>query len=271
MQSHAQQNVLKNPLVRHPDRDEKTAQACEKGRSKVKLALNPRRFHNTVSTTSLYESIHQKNIAFLREGDILVDPYLRDSVPDLRRGISLIIPLSRISENYERATQVLRGQEPGQYYYPSADLHITVFDLISAHPRYLPSAALDDTFVSLANEALATFNRFYVTFKGIVFSREAGLLTGYDNGSVIALREKIRAHLPQYGIANTERYESKSVHATFVRFRKALTHPSLFADVIESCREVEIGEEPIQSISLVEHDWYNRKISTRTIKTFPLK
>lgn len=271
MQPHAQQNVLKNPLVRHPDRDEKTAQACEKGRSKVKLTLNPRRFHNTVSTTSLYESIHQKNIACIRKGDILVDPYLRDSVPDLRRGISLIIPLSRIAENYERATQVLRRQEPGQYYYPAADLHITVFDLISAHPLYSSNAALDDTFVSLASEVLATFNRFYVTFKGIVFSREAGLLTGYDNGSVVALREKIRAHLPQYGIANTERYESKSVHATFVRFRKALTHPNLFADILETCRQIEIGEESIQSISLVEHDWYNRRIATRTIKTFMLE
>jgi 2'-5' RNA ligase len=244
---------------------------AQKAKARLKLTLNPRRFDNPMNTTSLYESIHQKNIACLREGNILVDPYLRDSVPDLRRGISLIIPLIHIAKNYERATQVLRKQEPGQYYYPSADLHITVFDLISAHPRYSQSAALDDTFVSLANEVLATFSSFYVTFKGIVFSREAGLLTGYDNGSVVALREKIRAHLPQYGIANTERYESKSVHATFVRFRKALIQPSLFADVIESCREVEIGEEPIQSISLVEHDWYNRKISTRTIKTFPLK
>jgi 2'-5' RNA ligase len=224
-----------------------------------------------MSTASLYESIHRDNIAFIRDGDIIVDTYLGNGVTDLRRGISLIIPLSHISKNYESIVQGFQMLEPSQYYYPLSDLHITVFDLISANPMYAPSNSVDDTFVAIANEVLAPVNRFSVTFKGIVFSREAGLFTGYDDGSVVALRESIRGQLLQQGIPNTERYKSKSVHSTFFRFAKPLANSKIFAGAIENHREIEIGNEPVQSVSLIEHDWYNRKNSIRTIKAFMLK
>ena len=224
-----------------------------------------------MSTTSLYESIHHNNISFIRDGDICVDTYLSNGSTDLRRGISLIIPINHISNKYQAAIQGLQAIEPDQYYYPAADLHITIFDLISANPTYTPSKLLDDTFVSVTRAAVTSISKFSVSFKGIVFSREAGLFTGYDDGSVVALRENIRGSLLRKGIPNTERYQSKSVHSTFFRFSKPLVNSRVFADAIEGLRETKIGDEPVHNISLVEHDWYNRKDSTRVIETFEVK
>ena len=224
-----------------------------------------------MNAASLYESIHRDNLASIREGDIFIDTYLGRGVADLRRGISLIIPLRHISVNCEGAIHDFQMLEPGQYYYPVSDLHITVFDFISAHPSYAQSNSLDEAYAAITSEALAAARGFSVAFKGIVFSREAGLFTGYDGGAVVALRERIRGLLLQQGLPNMERYPSKSVHATFFRFAKALANPGAFAEAIEARRAVELGNEEVHDMALVEHDWYNRKNSIRTIKRFALE
>ena len=183
-----------------------------------------------MSIQTLYDSIHQENIAFIRSGDVFVDEYLGTGLADTRRGLSLIIPLDQIMKGYEALIKSFQILEPEQYYYPAEDLHITVFDYIGAHKAYARSSSIEQTCINITNEFVESLSGFTVLFKGIVFSREAGLLKGYDDGSVVALRKRIRQQLKVYGLSNTERYESMSVHSTFMRFTKRIDNVGAFVN-----------------------------------------
>jgi hypothetical protein len=220
---------------------------------------------------SLYDSIYLNNIESLRRGNIVIDDNLCGDIIDDRRGISLIIPLCQISPGYAKLVNIFQQIEPEQYYYPAHDLHITLFDYIAAHAAYSGSDKLDATYTTLAQSVLTSLKSFSIVFKGIVFSREAGIITGYDDGSIAALRKRIRQHLVDHGLPNLERYESISVHASFLRFKKRIRKEKDFIAAIESWRSVDIGTEVIKKVLLVEHDWYNRRQITRPIKQFALE
>jgi hypothetical protein len=210
-------------------------------------------------------------MAYIRSGDVFIDEYLGTCSEDRRRGISLIIPLNQIAKNSEAVIKNFQILEPEQYYYPPEDLHITVFDYISAHNTYAKSSFIDQTYINITDEVIGFLSSFTILFKGVVFSREAGLLKGYDEGSVVELRNRIRQRLRIDGLSNTERYESRSVHSTFMRFTKKIVNVDRFVNVLEASREVVIGAELVKSMLLVEHDWYNRKRLKRTIKEYKLE
>jgi len=218
----------------------------------------------------LYDSIYQDNIADIRNGNVFVDEYLSTNAEDLRRGLSLIIPLYQITRSYEALVEGFRILAPEQYYYPTNDLHITIFDYISAHNVYMRSKSIEQTYMRITDDVIKSLANFTIFFKGIVFSRVAGLLKGYDDGSIIALRERIRQQLKDDGLPNTERYQSKSVHSTFMRFTKRIDNAQSFYSELELRKEIDIGIETVNRIVLVEHDWYNRKNLTRTIKEYKL-
>jgi 2'-5' RNA ligase len=188
----------------------------------------------------------------------------------MRRGLSLIIPLNQITKGYEALIENFQILEPEQYYYPTEDLHITVFDYIAADNVYTRTSSIEQTLINITDDVVKSLSSFTVFFKGIVFSREAGLLKGYDNGSVVALRKRIRQRLKDFGLPNMERYKSTSVHSTFMRFTKKIDNVGGFVNELEVRREAEIGTETVKSMVLVEHDWYNRKSLTRTIKEYKL-
>jgi hypothetical protein len=225
---------------------------------------------NIMNSKTLYEAIHLDNIIDIRNGNIFIDDYLTNGIKDSRRGVSLIIPLSQIFKEYEAIVKHFRILEPEQYYYPTSDLHITIFDYIAAHNTYAGSTLIDQTYIGITDAVVKSLAGFNVLFKGIVFSREAGLLKGYDNGSVIALRNRIRARLKDDGLPNTERYQSKSVHSTFMRFTKRIDNLHAFLNELELRKEIDLGIETVKRLVLVEHDWYNRKNLTRTIKEYEL-
>jgi hypothetical protein len=55
-----------------------------------------------------------------------------------------------------------------------------------------------------------------------------------------------------------------------MRFTKKIDNVGGFVNELEVRREAEIGTETVKSMVLVEHDWYNRKSLTRTIKEYKL-
>jgi hypothetical protein len=130
----------------------------------------------TINTNTVYDSIHQDNIASIRGGDVFVDEYLGARTPDTRRGLSLIIPLNQLTQAYEGLIKNFRILEPEQYYYPPEDLHITVFDYIVAHKTYQTKNSIEQTRINVTDEAVESMTSFPILFRGVVFSREARLV-----------------------------------------------------------------------------------------------
>jgi len=160
--------------------------------------------------------------------------------------------------------------EPDQYYYPLSDLHVTIFDFISGCADYRRDPGTEKIFMELSRRALADFSPFEFDLEGVAFSSAAGLLRGFDGGQIVEMRRRIRNLLKEYGIPNTERYESESAHVTFCRFKSVLRNPVGLVDLIERNGDLEIGQATIRSFELVEHDWYNSASRKRIIDRIDL-
>jgi 2'-5' RNA ligase len=224
-----------------------------------------------MSTAGLYDKIHTDSIQSLAAGQVESDPFLVPGVEDRRMGVTLVVPvtqdLARIGDLIDRFSHI----EPGQYAYPVCDLHITVFDLIAGTDLYLADPAAEAVFLALCQEALRGAQAFSIDLRGVVFSKGAGLICGYDNDSLVDLRASIRSALRERGLPNTERYESHSAHITFMRFAQPLASPSRLVQLIHETRSLEIGKLDVGHLELVEHDWYNRASRRRLLGTFQLE
>jgi 2'-5' RNA ligase len=218
-----------------------------------------------MSSVSLYKKIHQDNKRGISSGDISIDPCLADHLVDKRRGISLIIPVQGIREEYEALVARFQDLAPEQYYYPLEDLHITVFDFVQAFEGYTRNAGWEDGFRQISHEALAGTGQFPLRLSGPVFSKAAGLLAGYDDDILITIRNDIRRLMAMKGLRNDERYESSSAHVTFCRFRSPLPDPAGFVRLIDACSDMHMGTEQVGFMELVEHDWYNSTATKRVI------
>lgn len=83
--------------------------------------------------TTLYNNINQQGMSAIRNHQEQLDSNLLNPDKDMRRGLTLTASLSaHVSRNIMFCLQKLAAIEPNQYFYPPADLHITIIDLIAA-------------------------------------------------------------------------------------------------------------------------------------------
>jgi 2'-5' RNA ligase len=223
-----------------------------------------------MSSVELYDNIFSQNMDFIRSGNVQIDEVLSTGREDHRLGVSLIIPVKAIGHSYIDLIHAFRMIEPYQYYYPFSDLHITIFDFIHGNDGYKVDFPIEKSYVDLTKKALRGIMSFEIEFRGIVFSREAGIIKGYDNNQLVEIRKIIRELLKAYGMKNDERYESESAHITFCRFKNPLMNPERFIATVKNNISYEIGVEQIDAIELVEHDWYNKKSKKRVIESIKL-
>lgn len=223
-----------------------------------------------MSNIDLYNTIYSKNRNYILTGNIIIDDVLAHNRPDSRLGISLIIPIKNIEEKFNSFIGSAMQLEPEQYYYPFNDLHITIFDYIQGNENYKRNNETEIILTEVTEKALSIANSFQITFDGIAFSKEAGFIQGYDNNKLIELRDLIRKMMLDYGIKNDERYKSESAHVTFCRFREKLTNPEKFTEFIDANRKLFLGQEFINTVELVEHDWYNLNSKKRIIRNYKL-
>ena len=223
-----------------------------------------------MSSTILYDGIYSKNKELIRSGKVQFDEVLSFNKKDTRLGISLIIPVISNEDKYDKLLDLLKKNEPDQYYYPFEDLHITIFDYIQAVEKYKKNPEKKSILIEITEKALKEISGFEIELKGIAFSNEAGIIQGYDRNILIQIRKRIRELMKKFGLKNNERYESESAHITFCRFMNKLKNPEKLIEIIDRNRDYEIGKEKVEQIELVEHDWYNKKLKKRIIKIFYL-
>jgi 2'-5' RNA ligase len=224
-----------------------------------------------MSSIDLYSAIHDRDIKHLRAGKIKIDNNIINSQIDHRMGISLIIPILTIKDVYEKVVNDFISIDPNQYYYPFSDLHITVFDFAKGSSSYVFNAFREQQLMQICDELFKDMNLFEINFRGIIFSIEAGMIKGYDSDILTSIRNKIRSALQRNNIPLDERYKSESAHVTFCRFKNTIAKIDPFIELIENMKEYDFGNQFIDNIELVEHDWYNMANKKRIIKTYKLK
>jgi hypothetical protein len=118
---------------------------------------------------ALYSKIHFENCAALADGKQTIDPILQNSNADKRLGISLLIKVApTVTDEISTIEDEIKVMEPDQYYYPKADLHITVIDLIAAHEEFRRNDEQIEEFILLVKKAIKGIAPFELIFKGII-------------------------------------------------------------------------------------------------------
>ncbi len=214
-----------------------------------------------------YETIFNQNIGYIRKNEILIDKFLNDLNIDKRMGLSIILqPGIELKSKVDSLVENIYEIEPKQYYYPFSDLHITVLDLIArSESNHFNDMKLSN-YVSITKKALTNEPSITVNFTGIVSSKEAVLLKGYDNGEIIQLRKTLRLHFEEEGVNLRERYKSITAHMTFCRFASPLNDSKQFAQLLYDLKEFQLGTFVFENVDIVIHDWYNRKEKTQLVK-----
>jgi hypothetical protein len=224
-----------------------------------------------VSSVELYEGIRRENRAAILAGDIVVDESLGPkAVRDGRRGIGLILPIPEGGELFKGLRKAAGRCLPEQYLVPADDYHITVFEFKSATEGYERDEGFEREVAELCDAVLAGLGGMAISFKGIVFSRAAGIIKGYDEGALVELRRRLRAAMRDRGLPLRERYESESAHVTFCRFLRPLADMRRLEDFIDRHGEMEYGTLSLGGMELVESDWHNRRAARRALKSYAL-
>ena len=145
---------------------------------------------------------------------------------DTRCGVNLICRPSEQVIAAITSIQDPKSERAKQYYYPAADLHVTVSEII--HSRtYGEAAEIGERLAEEAWNALGDFPAFDLNATRAVFDERAGRLELQSkDGRLHQIRQRIHDVATDTGIVPTPRYRSSSAHITFMRYIRLLTTES---------------------------------------------
>jgi 2'-5' RNA ligase len=226
------------------------------------------------SLAQQYNTLWQHAQQEFARGHFELDPYLAGTVPDTRRGITLLArPTAEVQSRIQEMLQVLKMAEPLQYYYPAHDLHLTLLSIISCSPGFEVSSIQVGNYNQLIREALHGIQPFTIHYKGITASPSCIMVQGFPEGEDLQeLRERLREAFKGSGLYHTidQRYAIQTAHSTVLRFQAPLQHPKAFLLKVEQLKEIDFGHFTVDPIELVFNDWYQRASNTQLLATFTL-
>lgn len=198
---------------------------------------------------------------------------LIDSVKDFRFGLSIVAKLSPAVENeVMKMLADLRMEEPDQYYYPRADMHITILSIISCYDGFKLGHINVGDYSNIIRRSLADAHAFPVRFEGVTASPSCIMIQGYPDKEIEVIRNNLREEFKHSSLETSIdiRYQIHTAHTTVVRFKTALKEPSLFIKKIKKYRSHYFGTSKICQLEFVFNDWYQRHLNEHILAGFDL-
>lgn len=211
----------------------------------------------------------------IRIGDVVHDMQLANKGSDARRGLTVIARLqSSVTERLSNMLETLSAIEPHQYYYPRADIHLTILSLFTATEHYqLHLERLDDYRDAVAT-ALKSSRSFIVDTAGITLSRSTVMVQGFPHDATLNdMRDRLRTALISRGLGNSldQRYRLLTAHSTLLRFTSPLQAPEQFSVALAGFRSEFFGASAITSLDLVTNDWYMSSETLTKVEAYHLE
>lgn len=220
-----------------------------------------------------YDALYQAALPRLARGAAELDTLL-DSPLDTRRGLTVLArPPAAVTAAIEGLLADFQRLEPGQYYYPTTDMHLTILSLISAHAGFSLAAIEPAAYAEAVREALRAVPPFAIRYAGLTAVPGGILVQGFplDEG-LQHLRDALRAQFQHAGLAHSidSRYRLQTAHTTVIRFRRPLANPTLVVAALARCRQQIIGTFEVDTVELVFSDWYQRARHTQLLASYSL-
>ncbi len=175
-----------------------------------------------------------------------VDPHLTNPENDLRRGVTLAFrPSPAVLENANPFLNQLVAVAPGQYFYQSQQLHVTVLSIISGTELWREEMDCLDACRAIINEVLCRHRPFKICFRGVTASPNAVMIQGFPAGDGLnQLRDELRQAFAQNGLGGQldRRYKITSAHMTVMRFSRLETDWKQLAALLAENRTRDFGE-----------------------------
>ncbi|MVN75625.1 mutarotase [Hymenobacter sp. HMF4947] len=220
-----------------------------------------------------YDAMRQAALPQLARGAAALDPLL-DSAQDSRRGITLLArPPAAITDLIEGIMADFQFLEPGQYYYPVIDIHLTILSIISCYPGFTLALIDPARYQAIVHALLQARPPFRIRFAGLTASPGGIMMQGFPQDAGLAnLRDAMRAAFRQSGLPHSidQRYSIQTAHATIIRFRTKLLQPKLLVEKIEQYESLFIGSFEVNTLELVYNDWYQRAQHTVVLEKYSL-
>ena len=221
-----------------------------------------------------YDQLWADAAPVVSAGGAELDPWVARKDADQRRGLTLLVrPGVELARRMEELLAPLRADEPGQYFQPATDLHLTVLSPFSAAVDHAPHLARLAEYQAAVAEALAGVPAVTVEVEGVTLSRGAVLAQGFPrDGTLACVRERLRTALTARGLdaGLDRRYRLETAHLTLVRFAAPLRRPERFVRALAAARRHPFGIIEGREMELVVGDWYQSADRTRLVHTYPL-
>lgn len=221
-----------------------------------------------------YESLWQDSIKQIKQGQLQIDHRILNKQIDARRGLTVVARLSSSCvEQIEAMVEKIKIIEPNQYFYPPADLHLTVLSLFTATENHQEELARLDSYKQAVENAVRKVQRFTVDTVGITAAPGAVMIQGFPRDqSLNALRNRLRSSLYGLNLAHSldSRYFLKTAHTTFMRFTHPMQSATEFIAELEKYRTKVFGSTCIHELDLVFNDWYMSWEELKVIQSYHL-
>lgn len=218
-----------------------------------------------------YNQLYKKSAAAILTGNYKLDSQINNP-SDSRFGITLLIrPSEKIKTNIQLFLNELKAIEPTQYYYPDADIHITLMSIISCYEGFTLDKISVEDYIKIIQESLINLGEIKIEFRGVTASPSALMIQGFPaDESLNNLRNKLRENFKKSTLQQSidSRYAISTAHSTVMRFQEKLQNPEKLIAVAEKFQDYNFGEFTVDEVEFVYNDWYQREKNTVHIRDF---
>jgi 2'-5' RNA ligase len=212
-----------------------------------------------------YNALFKTSSELILSEKYSIDSKISDD-SDKRFGITLLIrPSEEIKNNIQTFLKELKKTEPEQYYYPNADIHITVMSIISCAEGFTLNKFSTSEYVEIIEKSLVDVNKIEIEYRGVTLSPSAIMIQGFpSDDSLNTFRDKLRENFKNSSLPQSidSRYTINAAHSTVMRFQNKLQSPKKLMEVVEKFRNYNFGKFTAEKIELVYNDWYQRERNT---------
>ena len=223
----------------------------------------------------IYETLWANALAAFQRGEPELDPHLPDKRQDLRRGISLALRLNPdVQSRIQAWLAEIAPLCPGQYFYPPAEMHITLLSFISASTEWRREMPWFAVGRALLPDILRSQPSWEIQFRGITASPAGILIQGFPaDDTMNQLRDQLRAAFTRAGLGQhlDRRYKISSAHITVLRFCHRQIDWAQLLPKLQASREIDFGRLRVDRLQLLWGDWYATTGIVRKLQEFPLQ
>ena len=220
-----------------------------------------------------YNQLYKKSSEAILAGNYKLDSQLNNE-SDSRFGITFLIrPSEIIKANIQLFLDELKVVEPHQYYYPDADIHITLMSIISCYEGFILDKISVEDYIKIIQESLINLGEIKIEFRGVTASPSALMIQGLPaDESLNNLRKKLRDNFKKSALQQSidSRYAIATAHSTVMRFQEKLRNPEKLIEITQRFRDYDFGEFTVDKVELVFNDWYQRESNTIHLQDFNL-